>query len=239
VNYDYPAMTTQSGFAFWSPIYRGTRGFTHVIPSGGQLGAGGELRIPIKDIDLTGELVYVHNETREALEGFQATNTERLGTLEGYSYYVQLGWWPLGNRDINGVPGYGKPIHIDFDKQVESPKRALQLLAKWEQLHVNYDSAARGGVVDTTNLDGKIKVNVIELGANYWATKHIRISCNYLFNMFPDSAPSSSTTPTGPKQSSDQRAIAPAQTLDKGVDDDARDNGHALHELLFRFAVAL
>jgi hypothetical protein len=201
----------------------------------------GELRVPVSDFDLTGEFVYIKNHTREAIEGFEATNTERFGEMKGYSYYVMVGWWPVGGRDINGLPGYStRPPHVDFNKPDKAtPTTALQLLVKWEQLALNYDSAARDGVADTKGIDGDIKVNAFSLGANYWATKHIRLSLNYVLNMFPDSAPSSASAANGPTWSSTNRAQAPGNTLGKGVNDDARDSAHVLHEVIARFAVAL
>jgi hypothetical protein len=240
VNYDYNSFTTQGNFAFWSPTYSGSKGTTHVIPAGNQFGFAGELRIPVSIVDLTAELVDVDNGTREAIDGFQSTNTERFGSMKGYSYYIELGIWPLGNRDINGTPGYENPTHVDLDKpDAPEPKQALQLLVKWEQLHAKYESASKMGTADSKNVDGDIKANAFELGANYWATKHVRLTCNYVLNMFPGSEPVKPTTATSPAQTADQRAIAPGQTLSPGVNDDARDNAHVLHELLFRVAVAL
>ncbi|HVY47159.1 MAG TPA: porin, partial [Minicystis sp.] len=241
VNYDYNAFTTQGTFAFWSPTYSGSKGTTHVIPAGNQFGAAGEARIPISIFDLTSEFVYVDNGTREAVEGFQSTNTERFGSMSGYSYYVQLGVWPLGNRDVNGKPGYEMPTHVDLSKADPlEPKQALQLLVKWEQLHVKYASATqKGSTPDPKNIDGLILANVFEVGANYWATKHVRLTVNYAYDMFPGSAPVKPTTSTSPAQTADQRAVAPGNTLSPGVDDAARDGAHVLHELLFRVAVAM
>ena len=65
VLYDAPALTTEGGYRFWAPGY----GVTHVIPSGTQLGFAGELRVPFGDFDVTGEFIYVKNNTREANEG--------------------------------------------------------------------------------------------------------------------------------------------------------------------------
>ena len=240
VEYDYPALTTQGNYTFWSPSYKGAAGYTHIIPSGDQLGVGGELRVPVSMFDLTGELVYIKNNTREAIEGYESTNTERLGDMSGYSYYAQLGFWPLGKRDIQGLPGYENMPHVDFKKpDPVTPPRALQLLAKWEQVALSYASASRAGIADAKNIDGDIKVNAFSLGANYWITKHVRLTANYVLNMFPDSAPTSVTTQGGPVQSSANRAIAPGNTLGKGVNDNARDNAHEVHEFLVRAAIAL
>lgn len=240
VNYDYAPMTTQANYTFWNPIYGGSKGTTHILPSGDQIGAAGELRIPVSIVDLTSEVVYVHNGTREALEGYQASNTERFGVMSGLAYYVQFGIWLFGDRDVNGLPGYENPSHVDFSKaDPESPPRALQLLAKWEQVKLSYESASRAGVVDPRNIDGDINVNALSFGANYWFTKHLRLSANYVFDMFPSSAPVRPTAPGGPSQTSDQRAIAPGNTLPVGVDNTARDTAHSLHEILFRAAIAL
>lgn len=240
VYYDYSNLSTQGAYTFWTSAYTGANGFTHIIPSGDQVAAALELRVPVSNFDLTAEGVYIHNDTREALEGFQATNSERFGDIHGTSYYVQLGWWAVGQRDIMGVPGYENPSRLDFKKADPiEPYQALQLLAKWEQVSLNYASASRGGVVDSKNIDGDIKANALSLGANYWATKHVRLSLNYVLNMFPDSAPTSASAAGGPVQTSTNRALAPGNTLGKGIDDGARDSSHTLHEILARIAIAL
>lgn len=240
VFYDYPALTTQGAYTFWAPTYTGANGNTHIIPSGDQLGIAAELRIPVSRFDITAEGVYIKNGTREAIEGFSAVNSERFGDIHGTSYYAMVGFWALGKRDINGVPGYGNPPRLDFSKaDPVEPPQALQLLAKWEQVSLTYSSASRGGVPDPKNIDGDIKVNALSFGANYWATKHVRLSVNYVYDMFPDSAPVSPSAPGGPTQTKANRALAPGNTLAKGVNDGARDNAHSLHELLARFAIAL
>ncbi len=240
VNYDYTAMTTQGNFAFWSPTYAGTNGTTHIIPAGDQLGVAGELRIPFDRFDLTGEFLYIKNNTREAIEGYEATNSERFGDISGISYYAQLGYWIYGRRDINGLPGYENPPRLNWSKaDPVEPDTAVQLLAKFEQVSLKYDSASRGGVADVKNIDGDIKVNAISFGINYWATKHIRLTLDYVYNQFPDSGPVKASQPGGNVQTSTNRAQAPGNTIGAGIDDAQRDNAHDLHEVLARFAVAL
>jgi hypothetical protein len=230
VDYDYPGMTTQSGFAFWSPVYGGPKGRTHILPSGTQRGFAGELRIPIDRFDVTSEFVYVKNDTRESVEGFQAslTNVERLGEMKGYSYYVMAGFWVFGKRGVNGLPGYQNPAHVDFSKPDAPPApNTLQILVKWEQLRVKYSGESRkedaSSAYLTRNADGDIKVNALSLGVNYWLTKHVRLSANYVLDMFPDSAPAATTT--GTPQSEKQRAVAPGNTIAQGVDNPAREQG--------------
>ena len=55
----------------------------------------------------------------------------------------------------------------------------------------------------------------------------------------PTTSTPSAPTMTSTAQSSKNRALSPGNTLGKGVNDDARDNGHSLHEFLLRAAVAL
>lgn len=238
--YDYSALSTQGNYTFWSPTYSGTKGNIHILPSGAQFGAAAELRVPVSIIDVNSELVYVKNDTRESVEGFQTTNTERLGAVDGYSYYVEVGVWAYGKRDINGMLGYENPSHLDFSKpDAADPPHALQFLVKWEQVKLRYASASRGGAVDPKGIDGDIKANAFSLGANYWFTKHVRFTTNYVLNHFPGSEPVKATAAEGPVQTADQRALAPGNTLAIGTNDKARDGAHVLHELLFRVAVAL
>ncbi len=238
VAYDVPALTTQGQYAFWNPTYTGSRGLTHVIYSGRQRGVALEARLPVGLVDLTAEAAFIDKGTREAEDGSQATPSVRFGSLRGQSYYLELGYWPLGNRDINGLPGVQNMPHVDFTKPDKAPERALQLLVKWEQVRLGYASARRGGRPDAKNMDGEIRVDALSLGANYWLTKHLRFTVNYVVNLFPHSAPVTAVPPGGPIQSSTQRAAAPGNTLAPGLDDDARSNAHVLHEALARFAVA-
>lgn len=238
VAYDVAGMTTQGNFQFWGPTYAGDKGLTHVIPAGGQLGAGAELRVPVDRFDLQSEIVYVNNGTREAVDGFQTTNAERFGALSGYSYYVQLAVWAMGKRNINGLPGYEIPPTLDFSRtDPDDPPHALQILVKWEQLAVKYAGASRSGTPGVKKLDGDIKANVFSLGANYWFTKHLRLSVNYVVDMFPGAKAVKPAIAGDAKQDAKQRAIGPAQTLNPGQDDHAHDGAGVLHELLFRTAV--
>ncbi|MET0793674.1 MAG: porin [Polyangiaceae bacterium] len=237
--YDVPTLTTQGQYAFWNPTYAASNGQTHVLYSGVQRGLAFEARVPVSLVDFTAEASYIDKGTREALEGFQSAESPRFGSLRGYGYYVQVGFWPLGNRDINGLPGVQNMPHVDLDKPDPiTPPRALQLLVKWEQVALNYSSARRSGAADAQNMDGDIRVDAFSLGANYWLTKHLRMTVNYVLNYFPDSAPVKASPAGAPAQRATQRAQAPGNTLSAGVNDDARSNAHVLHEMLARVAVA-
>jgi phosphate-selective porin len=241
VGYDLSNMTTQGGFAFWRPTYTDSAGqLTHIMPSGAQRAIAAELFLPISMFDVTSEVVFVSNKSREAADGFQLRGTERRGLVKGLGYYVQLGAWVYGDRAVVGKRGYGTPTQLKLDKpDPAAPPHAVEVLVRFEQLRVNYDGSTRGGADDAMTPSGDIKVNAGGVGVNYWFTKHIRLSANGLVYSFPDSAPSSPSTMGGPVQTSRQRAIAPAQTLAKGVDDSARDTGSVLYEAMVRFGFAL
>ncbi len=235
VAYDYPSMSTQSGYRFWKPFYTdsvGTGRHIHIIPSGAQVGVAGELRVPYDRFDLRGELVYLNNNTREGVDGFQRDYTERFGKLKGYAYYVALSYWLLGQPGLTGHPGDSGPARIKLNQpNLGVPSHAVELALKWEQLSANYEGAARRGIPDDKGADGDIRLNVLSLGANYWASKHLRVSANYILNYFPDSAPASEAT-------SSQRAMAPGNQIGKGIDNNTRQSAHTLHELAARVAVA-
>ena len=237
VFYDYPGMATQGGFRFWRPTYRSADNLVHIIPSGNQLGVAAELRIPVDRFDLTGELVYLDNGTREALDTMQSTTTERRGSLSGFASYAQVGVWLFGPRDIYGQPGVHRVSTVNLAKPEKPMESALYVVARGEMMRASYSSAARGGAPAARNVDGDINVNALLLGVSYWPMSLVRLSANYCIYDFPDSGPTSADpADPGAAQTSAQRAVAPGNTLPVGADSDAR-SAHTLHELLFRFQI--
>jgi phosphate-selective porin OprO and OprP len=238
VGYDVNALTTQGGYVFWRPTYKDSQSRTvHILPSAQQGAIAGELFVPIDErFDFTAEAVYAVVNTREAIDGYQLSPfTERATRLTGWAYYAQVGAWVLGSREIIGNPSYGKPLHLDLDQPQKPAQRGLQVLAKVEQLHATY--ASRRGALDPNTPLGDIDVLSVAFGVNFWATRHLRVGLDYSFFDFPDSAPVSASARGGPVQSGAQRAVAPAQALAKGANDEARDNGHTLHEIQARVGV--
>jgi hypothetical protein len=232
-------MSTGGGYPFWRATYNdsvvdpassNTKGrLVHIIPSGAQTGLAAELRIPFHRFDLRGEFVYVNNNTREAVDGYQVTNTERLGTLKGYGYYVQLSYWIWGKPFLTGAPGEARPPHIDLHQPDPGvPPQGVELAVRWEQLRVSYNGDARNGKEDRKNVDGDIKVDAVSVAANYWATRHLRMTLEYAYYGFPGS--SAGANGTG---DSGQRALAPGNRV-KDVTASSRQNAHGLHELTAR-----
>lgn len=222
VGYDMPQMTTQEGYAFWKPTYKDSANrLIHILPSTQQHAVAGELFAPLGPLDVVAELIYSTTRTREAVDGYQLSGqNQREGDLSGYGWYGEVGVWIIGDRSVIGFPSYGKPTHVDLDEPPPNrPIHALELLAKLEQLRIDYDGASRGGASDGKTPNGQIAVDDVEVGATYWATKHVRVSANWTTYVFSN------------------RALWPATTLPPKIDDSARAHGHTLSELSMRVGV--
>jgi hypothetical protein len=227
--YDYTGVTSGQGFALWNPNYRDSQGrATHVIPSSAQNAIGGELRVPYSIFELRSEAYFVSNNTREAVDGFQLTNTERLGRLKGVSWYALLSMWPLGDTFVSGDPGMTRPTKIDLGKEPDRPRKGVEVVALVAGIDATYDGAARGGEYDAKtpgNPSGKIAKNVkvyqYGFGLNYWHTPYVRTTVNYTVYHTPGSG------------STDNLARVPGNTIAVPIAD-----AHLLHELGARFGVA-
>jgi len=224
--YDAPQMVTPGGYVFWSPTYGTGAGKTHVQPSNNQTAVAAELFVPFHHFDLRGEFTAVRDGRREVLDGSR-NNTERSGTLSGYDWYVQATWWPFGPTRMAGAPGSFIP---SVDEHAHA--RAMSVAVRYEQLRAKYDSidrsyrddgslvpGVRRGELDAATTD--IKVDVLQLAATYWATRHARITAEWSVYRFPG-------TPR-----TENQAVAPG-TLPNGGVGDAR----TLHEISMRFQVS-
>jgi hypothetical protein len=187
VGYDLSSLTTSEGFPFWKSTYTDSHSrLIHIIPSGAQLAVAGDVYVPVGDFDFTGEFVYADYHTREAVDGLQLSPfTERTGYLNGYGYYAQASYWVFGDHEVVGHPSYGRPIHVDLTRPEKSAVHGFQLVARFDQLALKYAGSARGGSDDKKTPNGDIGVTSVALGANYWATRHVRVSANYTYYSLP------------------------------------------------------
>jgi hypothetical protein len=231
VGYDYPSITTGQGIALWTPRYNDSQGRrTHVIPSGAQNLIGGELRLPISIAEVRGEAYYVANNTREGIEGYQVTNTERLGRITGLGWYVQISAWPFGDAFVNGDPGFQRPTRVDLAKDPGKPKKGLEVLAIVGGVSADYNGASRNESTPDENTPGgpggvtsRIAVMQYGVGATYWYSKHFRASVNYILYQTPGSGADKENLASVPGNSSQHQ--------------ETRDTAHTLHELGTRFGV--
>jgi hypothetical protein len=225
VGYDVAPITTGEGFALWRPTYVDQLGrVEHVIPSGGQTVFGGELRFEVSRFSFQSEAYFVDNHTREAVDGFQLTNTERLGHLHGAGWYVQLSAWPLGDAFVRPEPGIIVPRQLDLHAVPGRPKRGLEVLAVVSGIDASYDGASRQGMLDAAAPASKIALYQVGFAAQYWHTQHVRFAVDYDLYVAPGSGGSSGTVVP------DNLVTARSGMV---------GTGHVVHELGGRLALAL
>lgn len=229
VAYDYPAIATGGGFVLWQPGYVDSLDrVTHVIPSGDQATIGGELRLPFdlpggRAIEVRGEAYYVSNNTREAVDGFQLTNTERFGRVKGVGWYALASAWLFGDTFVTGEPGVHRPVTVDLDQ--DAPMlRGLELFALAGGVHANYSGATREES-QADELTPETDLSIIHFGGGlqYWYGHNFRAAINYTGYMTPNSEDPESNA-----------AIVPDNLR---VEDNAQGAGNFHHELAARLAV--
>lgn len=235
VAYDYGNITTSQGFVLWKPTYTDSLDrVVHVIPSGSQNHVGGELRLQVGRFALRGEAYYVANDAREAVDGYQLTNTERFTRVTGVGWYGQISVWPVGDAFVGPEPGILRPRHPDLN--AKPPMRmphGLEVIASVSGINAKYglrDTKDEDGEVVKSTADpktplGDIAIYQLGLQANYWHTKHVRFGVGYSAYFTPGSG------------TADNLALVP-DNLTKALDTQKANAGHILHELGARVAVA-
>ena len=229
VAYEYPAIATQRGFVMWLPRYVDRLGrTTHVIPSGAQRAIGGELRMPFDlpgglGIDIRGEAYAVANNTREAVAGFEKTNTERLGRVFGVGWYAEVDLWLCGDPFVDGEPGIWRPPSVDLSKDGDS-KRGLEVVVTTSGINGDYASAAREGEADPREPDASLDSYEFGGALQYWYGRNFRAALSYLLYHAPGSGDPSASRMVLPGNLALDEVGAPVAT-------------HVSHELAARVGV--
>lgn len=193
---DAPAITTGQGFAMWSPTRLDAAGHVvHVIPSSLQWAAGGEVRWPFCGFELKGEAYWVSRNTRESLDGQQASITERLGQMSGVGWYAELDWWMLQSFGLVAPVPPPTPTphadHLELARTTFAPaRRGLEFSVLAAGINATYDGASRGGPVDPSVGSTTIAVYQIGGAVNYWHSSHLRFSINANAYLAPGSGTS-------------------------------------------------
>lgn len=228
VGYDAPAITTAQGFVLWKPSYTDSLNRqVHVIPSGAQNEIGGELRLQVSRFALQGEAYYVANNTREAIDGYQLTNSERFGRISGVGWYAQISAWPYGDAFLTPQPGFFRPRHLDLSGRPPArTPHGLEVILLASGINGSYSGASRqGSTPDAKTPNGDITIYQLGVGANYWHSRHARFGINYMAYVTPDSG------------TSNNQAAVPDNLL-INPNTGKPNTGHVLHELSARLAVA-
>lgn len=221
--YDQPSLQNSTfQYAFWSPVYvTDLASEFHVIPSNQQRTGGLELLGALGRVEVAAEAVLAHQERREAQRAF-LDRTVRSGTLSGLTYYVSVGAWLLGPpkrpasaRGIPYVPP-ADPPPSPLEGVTETPT-SVQVVARWEQMFLNYDSIARSPEEPRGALDletRRIRLNAFQAILNVFVAKHVRLSLEYSTYITPGVPPKlftdcSSRRCTGETGNGTNQALAP------------------------------
>jgi hypothetical protein len=105
------------------------------------------------------------------------------GKEQGWATYGEIWWWAIGDDRIIGEPGLQLPTR--FKKfGIKPPQTGLMLVAKLDYLNETVSFYQPTPLAGTAAVAGSTKVTSFGLGANYWFSKRLRLTANYVFNSF-------------------------------------------------------
>jgi hypothetical protein len=218
-------MATEQGFVMWQPGYVDSFDrVTHVIPSGAQNAIGGELRLPFSPptgavFDVRGEAYYLANNTREAVDGFELTNTERFGRMKGVSWYAMISFWGCcTDQLVSAEPGITRPVTVELGEDTPV-KRGINVAAMGGGIHANYSGATRVESQPDANTPSS-DITIYQVGGivQYWYSWNFRAALEYMAYIAPKSG-----------DVAQNQAVVPHNLIG--------ENKHVHHELGLRLAV--
>ena len=173
---DLTAMKDAAGFTFFGP--RGVGLYGQVTKWGLELNA------PVGPFVLKAE--YIHGD--EGLREVAAGAAKRRSRLTGDACYARVSWFAFGDPLINGLGGSQLPPHLFGALAPGKKGDALQLIAQYDRVGSTY-AADDGAGTAGDPLVGDYNLDTFTLGANYWYTKHVRLTGNLIFNTFGGQSP--------------------------------------------------
>lgn len=182
---DRISMKTQGGYTFFAPTY----GTVHAGDYGQISKWGVELNAPVQQFVLKAEYVSSSEGTRELdLKTPSAPAWLRRGTLSGSAFYARLSYFVWGDPLLNGLGGMQNPAHLFGALKPGKTGDALQLVAQYD--HVGFSYAANDGAAASVDkLVGDYAVDSVGLGVNYWYTKHVRMTGDFIYNAYSGPGP--------------------------------------------------
>jgi hypothetical protein len=185
---DLQPITTQGNFTIFNPVFaNGTDANkdairAHLAPNGTTLKYAFELNVPLfARYGLRSEYTHERIDIREYDDvnpgnGNLTRTAAVTGSLAGWGTYVEAYAWIGGPIEVDKPGLYSLP-HWTGYRPPPAPRWALQLAAKYEHVEWNVSGlAAKDPAV------GRYALDVFELGANLWVTRHARLMINYLYN---------------------------------------------------------
>jgi hypothetical protein len=204
------SQTTQGGFTFFNA---GT--FT-ATPTGAsaaetiqlrQVGRlksfAGELNAPIDHkYGVRGELVWKSSPLSEENIASSGAGTILGGAnLRGYSMYGEAWLWLLGDDRIIGDQQGLEPFARFKKFGVKPVQDGVMLAFRYEHLDESLTEDSNTQLLKLGNKAvGKTKVDVAEVGLNYWRSKRFRATVNYVYNHFGGNAPAITALPSSHEQ---------------------------------------
>ncbi len=171
-------MKDAAGFTFFSPV----SGTLHTGDQGALNKYATELNVPFGPIVAKGEYVRVGEELREIDTAAGVVRTAHLG---GNGFYLRLSYFVWGDPLINGLAGSSGVPHLFGELKPGKTATALQLVAEYDSTSFTYTP---GDDSTSDPFAGGYGFRTLGIGANYWATKHVRLTGNFLYNMISGAA---------------------------------------------------
>jgi phosphate-selective porin len=109
----------------------------------------------------------------------------RTSKIVGDGWYARASYFVWGDPLINGLAGQQVPPRLFGELKPGKTGSALQLVAQWDHVGFNYD--ADNDPLNKDPFAGRYNVNIYGVGVNYWYTKHIRLTTNFLYDQFSGS----------------------------------------------------
>jgi phosphate-selective porin len=203
---DVTSMTTQGGFTFFNASYaNGTNADgpvrSHLTLNGDVVKWALEGNFPIWKLGLRFELIHVNQGLIQyndvvalspaAVPGLKRTGGTFTGGfqnawMDGYGWYIEAWGWILGDNSFLEIPGVEPMPHIRRFKNAKEPRWGLAVYLKYENtsftVHGLPGTPQMGGATVADPQSGETEIRTFELGVNGWATKHVRLTVNYIMN---------------------------------------------------------
>lgn len=180
-----PAVTTQGGFTLLPGSFAANA--LNLGYNGDAFKWAVELNAPIGPFGLRFELVRIDHEGL-GLYDKPITQADRKPVAQlsrgATAFYVQAWYWIVGDYRMIPAPGQELPRKwAGYKPELGRWQLGLNVTAKYEHMQLNIaqdDSAtlteAQGAVLGGMTLD------VAEVGANLWLSRHLRAQANYVMN---------------------------------------------------------
>jgi phosphate-selective porin len=186
---DRIAMTDQARYTFWNPV----QGAVHAGDQGDIDKWAIEFNVPVSAVVLKGEVVNDVENLRELDESVASKPVAiRNGLLTGMGYYLRASFFVWGDTLINGLAGTQNPPHLFGALAPDRTDDALQLVVNAEHLSWSYTSTTYRTAPASEPADalvGNFGASFFGAGANYWYTKNIRLTGNFMYDVFEGPGP--------------------------------------------------